>query len=106
MAGAPLHPTRITRNRDTDLYPQIDAGKVVWEGYDGSDWEIFLYNGTTTTQITSNSYNDYSPQIDAGKIVWYGDSPDYEIFLYDGGTTTQITKIAMTIPILRSMLEK
>jgi hypothetical protein len=66
---------------------------VVWRGYDGSDWEIFLYDGATTTQITNNSNNDGSPQInDNGYVAWSGsDGSDDEIYLYDGTTTTNIS---------------
>ncbi|MDB4442809.1 PKD domain-containing protein [bacterium] len=80
-AGSPI---QITDNSYNDVDPQInDSGYVVWEGYDGSDWEIFVYDGENTTQITNNNYNDYDPQInDFGYIVWYGyDGQDNEIFL-------------------------
>ena len=55
-----------------DYYPRIsNNGHVVWEGYDGTDWEIFLYDGTTTTQVTNNSRNDTNPQInDNGYVVF------------------------------------
>jgi len=77
-----------------DTNPQINNnGQVVWEGYDGTDWEIFLYDGSTTTQLTNNSYDDTHPQInDNGYVVWEGyDGTDSEIFLYDGIDTIQIT---------------
>jgi hypothetical protein len=67
---------------------------VVWSEHDGSDEEIFLYNGTTTVQLTDNSYDDYSPRInDSGQVVWYGgwEESNYEIFLYNGSTTVQLT---------------
>ena len=47
---------QLTNNSSDDWDPQINAnGYVVWEGYDGSDGEIFLYDGTNTTQLTKNS---------------------------------------------------
>jgi hypothetical protein len=87
-------PTQLTNNSYGDYWPKInDNGYVVWRGFDGSDYEIFLYDGTTTTQITNNSYDDKYTQInDNGYVVWAGsDGSDDEIFLYDGATTTQIT---------------
>lgn len=75
---------QITDNSYDDRLPQInDSGYVVWYGSDGSDDEIFLYDGTGITQITNNSYGDVYPQInDSGYIVWYGwDGSDWEIFL-------------------------
>jgi hypothetical protein len=35
------------------------GGDLVWYGYDGNDWEIFLYSKGTITQITDNDYDDY-----------------------------------------------
>ena len=86
--------TQITDNSNDDKYPQInDNGQVVWMGYDGTDYQIFLYDGASTTQITDNSNDDKYPQInDNGQVVWMGyDGTDYQILLYDGSTTKQIT---------------
>ena len=86
--------TQITKNSYNDAGPQINEnGWFTWVGFDGNDYEIFLYNGTTTTQITNNNYDDFNPHInDDGWITWsVDDSNDYEIFLYNGTTTTQIT---------------
>lgn len=70
-------------------------GEVVWEGGDGSDTEIFLYDGSGVTQITDNDFDDHDPQInDSGLVVWWGQThadSDYEIFRYDDGGITQIT---------------
>ena len=33
-------------------------GEVVWQGSDGSDFEVFLYNGLNRTQISNNSYDN------------------------------------------------
>lgn len=70
-----------------------DNGLVVWRGYDGSDDEIFLFDGTKITQITDNSYVDRGPQINnKGDVVWTGyDGSDYEVFLFNGTSTSQIT---------------
>jgi len=110
--------TQITNNTWDDTDPRINtSGDLVWRGYVGSgkipgrpsepNWEIFLYDDTTTTQITNNTWDDYEPQInDDGYIVWYGGDfkgkspssktkadggPNNEIFLYNRITTTQIT---------------
>ena len=45
--------TQLTADSFNDYDPQInDSGQVVWYRYDGSDYEIYLYNGTTTVQLT------------------------------------------------------
>jgi len=69
------------------------SGEFIWHGWDGNDWEIFLYSKGIVTQITDNDYTDDLPWINSkGRIVWQGyDGNDYEIFLYSKGTVTQIT---------------
>jgi len=57
---------------------------VVWEGYDGGDYEIYFWDGTTTRQLTDNAYTDYDPQIHNGQVVWHGNDGDYEIYFWDG----------------------
>ena len=74
-------------------------GEVVWSGYDGTDWEIFLYDGTKTVQLTDNAYDDLYPQIsDNGYVVWVGhvvwegkETDNSEIFLYNGADVIQLT---------------
>ena len=70
-----------------------NRGDLVWQGYDGNDWEISLYSKGIVTQITDNDYTDDLPWINSkGRIVWQGyDGNDYEVFLYSKGTVTQIT---------------
>ena len=70
--------------------PQInDNGYVVWQRSDGTDREIFLYDGSTITQLTDNDYDDWEPEINNnGHVVW-GSAEG--IFLYDGSTTTKLS---------------
>ena len=66
---------------------------MVWNGFDGNDYEIFLYDGLETVRITDNAYDDRIPQINAsGQVVWYGsDGNDNEIFFYDGADILQLS---------------
>jgi len=85
--------TQITENDDHDFYSHIHDGQVTWQGRDGHDYEIFLYDYKTsiTTQITNNNYIDAIPHIYDGQITWYGsDGHDYEIFFYDSQANTII----------------
>jgi high-affinity Fe2+/Pb2+ permease len=36
-----------------------DNGDVTWYGYDGNDYEIFLYSNGSVIQLTDNDYGDY-----------------------------------------------
>jgi cysteine-rich repeat protein len=85
---------QLTNNSYDDILPQIsDDGYMVWFGFDGSDYEIFLDNRTGITQITNNTYNDMQPQINNnGYVAWHSwDGSDTEIYLYDGAGITQVT---------------
>ena len=53
----------------------------MWEGYDGNDWEIYLWNGSETVALTDNDVTDVRPEISGTLVVWEGwDGEDYEIF--------------------------
>lgn len=74
----------------------ISGSNAVWSGFDGSDYEVFLYNIDTgvTTQLTDNSWSDVSPQISGSHVVWvHCDSVGCEVFLHNIDTvvTTQLT---------------
>ena len=83
--------TQLTNNSSGDDSPAISGNNVVWSGYDGTDSEIFFYNGISTTQLTNNSRDDYAPAISGNNVVWYGWDGDYEIYLYNGTSTIQLT---------------
>jgi hypothetical protein len=57
-----------------------DIGEVVWHAYDGNDYEIFFYDGTSLTRITDNEFQDIGPRVnDAGEVVWLAhDHPGYQ----------------------------
>ncbi len=63
--------TQLTNNNQFDGFPKISNGLVTWYGYDGHDYEVFLYNGNNTIQITDNEYDDMYPSINSrGQIAW------------------------------------
>jgi len=95
-ALAPL-PEAVTDNDRHDRAPQVNLhGNAVWRGYDGSDYEIFFWDGATITQLTDNAGYDYDPQLnDNGEVVWSRwDGGNEEIFFWDGVATTQVTNNA------------
>ena len=89
---------QVTENSYEDSSPFIDENIVVWQGHDGNDREIFLYDisdpNAEPMQITNNAFGDISPQTDGNCVVWLGFSRSGgEIFLYDilSEETSQIT---------------
>ncbi len=94
----PMPSIRITDDTHDAWSPEVNnAGRLVWHGWDGDDFEIYAadWDGTDLVQITDNAYNDEDPHINAaGQLVWQGfDGQDYEIFTAsaDGSGLTQIT---------------
>ena len=85
--------TQLTNNSRGDDSPAISGNNVVWYGFDGTDLEIFFYNGTSTTQLTNNSREDSFPAISGNNVVWHGydGGTDREIFFYNGTSTIQLT---------------
>ncbi len=88
--------TQITSNMLVDQDVHISSECIVWNRFDGSDWEIMRYDIATgvTTQITNNNYDDKNPRLSGKNITWQGkDGNDWDIFYYDGtaGQTIQVT---------------
>lgn len=52
-------------------YARISGNRVVWERYDGNDWELWLYDGSIVKQLTSNNVDDVSPDISGDHVAWY-----------------------------------
>ena len=65
---------QITTNYYYDLGVQVHDRQVTWYGWDGNDYEIFLFDAESgiTSQITSNEYDDVSPQLWNGQLAWEG----------------------------------
>lgn len=89
----------------SEYNPLISGTNVVWRAYDGTDNEIYFYNGTTkvTTQITNNAVDDIDYQIDGNRVVWRQFdtvNSDYEIYLYDATPATPtITRLTNNRPV-------
>lgn len=77
---------QLTDDDYPDGYPQVSGSNVVWQGWDGNDYEIFLYDGTTTIQLTDNDCADRPPRVSGSNVVWDGQGTPggihaFEIFL-------------------------
>jgi len=83
---------QLTHNDVPDYAPDVSAGRVVWCQFDGNDYEIMLWNGSTTRQLTNNFTEEQQPQTSNGQVVWRGyDGNDYEIFFWSAGTVRRLT---------------
>jgi len=70
----------LTADGSEDRNPQIQGNRVVWEHFDGTNWEIDEYvigGGGTQQPVTNNSWNDHDPQVSGDTIVWVADEPGH-----------------------------
>jgi len=85
---------QLTTNTYYELAPRVFENKIVWYGWDGNDYEIFLYdkNAGQVAQITSNLYDDIVPQLSAAAIIWEGyPGVEGDIFMFKDGVVTNIS---------------
>ncbi len=63
---------QLTTNYVYEMGAKVHGRQIAWYGWDGNDYEIFLYDADTRkiTQITSNDYDDVSPVIWNGQLAW------------------------------------
>ena len=82
---------QLTDNDSTDGSPHINnLGQVVWSGFDGHDYEIFLYDGVEIIQLSNNDDTDIHPVInDTGQVVW--EHYPYGLYIHDGDSITQFS---------------
>ncbi len=55
-----------------DERPSMDGDFLVYMGWDGNDWEIYVYqiSSGVKTQLTNNNLDDRYPRVHKSKIVW------------------------------------
>lgn len=74
---------QLTDNDTDDLNPALSGTAVVWQSFDGNDWEIWAYEATSDamTQLTDNDVDDINPAISGTNVVWQtmDEGSDYEI---------------------------
>lgn len=78
----------------------VSGTKVAWNGFDGNDYEIFMYDIATgkITAITDNTVDDVAPittGLSGSNVVWNqlsADGQDSNVFLYNG-TTNQVSQL-------------
>jgi beta propeller repeat protein len=95
MGGSEIR--QLTTNRYYELVPQVHRDKIVWYGWDGYDYEIFMHDieRDETIQITDNRYDDTMPQIWNDVIVWEGyPGVEGQIYMWKDGQTTRISQNA------------
>ncbi len=86
--------SQLTFSRNNNMEPKISKEGIVWQAWDGNDWEIMYFDGKYTDQITDNSSQDVAPVIEDGYILWSilgSNSQEAKVYSLDSGETLTIT---------------
>lgn len=80
---------QITHDRYNNMQPNRFGSALVWQGWVGSDWEIFLSEGDEITMLTDNTTHDITPSINGTHIVWQSfENNAWRMKVYDMRTRT------------------
>ena len=84
--------TRLTNNLFIEKQLVVHGNNAAWIGYDGNDYEIFLYDGSQVIQVTDNDSNDNRVRLYGDKLVWQnGATQDIKMYTISTGETEHIT---------------
>lgn len=61
---------QLTFSRTNNMEPKVSDSGIVWQAWDGNDWEIMFFDGTYTEQITDNESQDVAPVVQDRYILW------------------------------------
>ena len=87
--------TQLTTNYFYVLNPDMHGPELVFQAWDGDDYEIFRYNFDTgqLEQITNNQFDDTSPVVWNGQIAWVAHpTVTAEIFFWSDGAIRKISE--------------
>jgi hypothetical protein len=87
--------TQLTTNYYYVLNPDLHGTELVFQAWDGTDYEIFRYRFDTgeTEQITNNQFDDTHPVVWNGEIAWIAHpTVNAEIFHYRDGVIRKISE--------------
>jgi hypothetical protein len=75
---------QITHDRFNNMEPQRFGDVIVWQGWIGDDWEVFMLTGDDLVMLTDNTTHDISPTINGDHIVWQSfESGAWRMKMYD-----------------------
>lgn len=86
--------TQITTNYYYVLNPNVHGNELVYQAWDGMDYEIYLYDFSTgaNNPVTSNPFDDLNPVVWNGSVAWVANpTVNPEIFLYEEGRIIKIS---------------
>lgn len=85
---------QLTYSRTNSMEPKAAKEGIVWQAWDGNDWEIIFFDGKFTDQITDNEIQDVTPVIEDGYVLWSvlgGETAEARVYSIESGETMTIT---------------
>ena len=83
---------QLTNNATNEESMQLSGNNLIWAVWDGTDYDIFLNNGTTTRALSSNSTDDYDPVISRDRVAWFNwTRSQTNLWHHNGTTCSQVT---------------
>lgn len=70
---------QITNSKGNDFEPVLFGNEIIWNWWDGNDWETMYYDVNEVKQIIDNEENDLEAHYDGSIAVWYK-------YVKEGGT--------------------
>ena len=86
---------QITTNYFYVLNPDVHGNELVFQAWDGNDYEIYryLFDSGLIEQITNNQFDDISPVVWNGEIAWIAHpTVSSEIFHFKDGVIRKISE--------------
>jgi hypothetical protein len=86
--------TQLTFSRTNSMEPKVAKEGVVWQAWDGNDWEIIFFDGKFTDQVTDNEIQDVTPVIEEGYVLWSllgGEASEARVYSIESGEMMTIT---------------
>jgi len=62
--------SQLTYSRTNNMEPKVSKDGIVWQSWDGHDWEVMYFDGKYTDQLTDNQSQDVAPAISDGYVLW------------------------------------
>ncbi len=95
-AGEAFPATQLTNNSYDDYSGAVSGDRVVWNGFDGSDSEVYTWTPAAgTVRLTNNAYDDFSYSVSGDRVVWTCDESTVEVYTWKAGDVSP-TNISTT----------
>lgn len=85
---------QLTFSRTNNMEPKVSEDGIVWQAWDGNDWEIMYFDGTYTDQLTDNDLQDVAPAVEDRYVLWSvlgTETNEVKVYSLDGKETLTIT---------------